>query len=154
MDPQTLTAQQIAPFLAPLLPYLLKGGKLAAQEAAKKLGEQFGKQTFDFAQALWEKLRGKQNVAQVAQAAAALPDNQALREALREEIARALQEDPALREEVTRLMQSEVVQRVLAESKSQIYDVRQEAEGGPAHQEVRARGDSVVKGVRQIHKRK
>jgi len=42
-------------------------------------------------------------VEQVAQTAAALPDNQALREALREEIARALQEDGALREEVARL---------------------------------------------------
>jgi hypothetical protein len=40
-------------------------------------------------------------VEQVAQTVAALPDNQALREALREEIARALEEDPALREEVT-----------------------------------------------------
>jgi hypothetical protein len=43
-------------------------------------------------------------VEQVAQTVAALPDNQALREALREEIARALAEDPALAQEMTRLV--------------------------------------------------
>jgi len=92
---------QLVQFLAPYLPYLVKGLKLAGQEAAKKLGEKASEQGFDHAKALWEKLRPKKNVEQVAQTVAALPDNQALREALREEIARALEEDPALREEVT-----------------------------------------------------
>jgi hypothetical protein len=44
-------------------------------------------------------------VEQVAQTAAALPDNQALREALREEIARALEEDEALAQELARLLE-------------------------------------------------
>jgi hypothetical protein len=92
---------QLVQFLAPFLPYLLKGLKLAGQEAAKALGEKAGEQGFEQAKALWDKLRRKKNVEQVAQTVAALPDNQALREALREEIARALEEDPALREEVT-----------------------------------------------------
>ena len=90
---------------------------------------------------------------QVAQTAAALPDNPALRDALRVEIARALAEDHALQEEVRRLMQSAVVQRVLAEGGSQIRDVTQEAEGGPTTQEVRAGGDSTVENVRQIRRR-
>ena len=94
---------QLVQFLAPYLPYLVKGLKLAGQEAAKKLGEKASEQGFDHAKALWEKLRPKKNVEQVAQTVAALPDNQALREALREEIARALQEDSALREEIARL---------------------------------------------------
>jgi hypothetical protein len=92
---------QLVQLLAPFLPYLLKGVELAGQEAAKKLGEKAGEQGFEQAKALWDKLRRKKNVEQVAQTAAALPDNQALREALREEIARALDEDPTLREEVT-----------------------------------------------------
>jgi hypothetical protein len=98
MDPQL--PAQLVQFL---IPYLVKGVSLAGQEAAKKLGEKAGEQGFDQAKALWERLRRKKNVEQVAQTAAALPDNQALREALREEIARALQEDSALREEVARL---------------------------------------------------
>ena len=91
---------QLAQFLVPFLPYLVKGVKLAGQEAAKKLGEKASEQAFEQAKALWDRLRRKKNVEQVAQTVAALPDNQALREALREEIARALEEDPTLCEEV------------------------------------------------------
>jgi hypothetical protein len=92
-------AQKISAFLLPLLPYLLKVGDKAAEEVGKKIGGE----GWDRAKALWERLRRKKAVEQVAQTAAALPDNQALREALREEIARALQEDSALREEIARL---------------------------------------------------
>lgn len=98
MDVQTL-AQQVTAFLAPFLPYLLKAAEKAAEEAGKKLGEAAWEQ----AKALWQKLRRRKNVEQVAQTAAALPDNAALREALRTEIARALQEDPDLAAEVSRL---------------------------------------------------
>jgi hypothetical protein len=92
-------AQKISAFLLSLLPYLLKIGDKVAEEAGKKIGGE----AWDKAKALWDKLRRKKNVEQVAQTAAALPDNQALREALREEIARALQEDGDLKREVARL---------------------------------------------------
>lgn len=92
-------AQKISAFLLPLLPYLLKVGDKAAEEVGKKIGGE----GWERAKALWEKLRRKKAVEQVAQTAAALPDNQALRDALREEIAHALQEDGDLREEVARL---------------------------------------------------
>jgi hypothetical protein len=113
---------QLVQFLAPFLPYLLKGVKLAGQEAAKKLGEKAGEQGFEQAKALWDKLRHKKNVEQVAQTAAALPDNQALREALREEIARALSEDESLAQELARLL----------------------PQSGPAGQTVIASGDRSV----------
>jgi len=98
MDPKLLElAQKISAFLLPLLPYLLKVGDKAAEEVGKKIGGEGWEQ----AKALWDRLRRKKSVEQVAQTAAAIPDNQALRDALREEIARALTEDPALREDVT-----------------------------------------------------
>jgi hypothetical protein len=103
MDPQL--PAQLVQILAPYLPYLAEGLKLAGQEAAKKLGEKAGEQSLEQAKALWAKLRHKKNVEQVARTAAALPDNQVLREALREEIARALAEDPALAQELARLLQ-------------------------------------------------
>ena len=93
-------ARQIVQFLAPFLPYLLKAGEKAAEEAGRKLGAAAWEQ----AGTLWARLRRKKAVEQVAQTAAALPDNQALRDALREEIARALAEDPALAQEMTRLV--------------------------------------------------
>ena len=86
--------RQIVQCLAPFLPYPLRA-------AAEEMGRKLGAAAWEQAQALWARLRRKKNVEQVAQTVAALPDNQALREALREEIARALTEDPALREEVT-----------------------------------------------------
>ncbi len=98
MDIQTL-AQQMASFLMPLLPCLLKIGDKAAEEVGKKIGGE----GWERAKALWERLRRKKSMEQVAQTAAALPDNQALRDALREEIARALQEDGALRREIVHL---------------------------------------------------
>jgi hypothetical protein len=113
---------QLVQLLAPYLPYLVKGVELAGQEAAKKLGEKAGEQGFEQAKALWDKLRHKKNVEQVAQTVAALPDNQALREALREEIARALAEDPALAQELARLL----------------------PQSGPAGQTVIASGDRSV----------
>jgi len=121
MDYPQLSAQLVQ-FLAPFLPYLVKGLKLAGQEAAKKLGEKTGEQGFEQAKALWDKLRPKKNVEQVAQTVAALPDNQALREALREEIARALAEDDSLAQELARLL----------------------PQSGPAGQTVIASGDRSV----------
>jgi hypothetical protein len=101
MDPNFVElAQKISAFLLPLLPYLLKVGDKAAEEVGKKIGGE----GWDQAKALWERLRRKKNVEQVAQTAAALPDNQALRDALREEIARALTEDEALAQELARLL--------------------------------------------------
>jgi len=102
MDPNIVElAQKIAAFLMPLLPHLLKIGDKAAEEVGKKIGGE----GWERAKALWDKLRRKKNVEQVAQTAAALPDNPALREALREEIARALAEDPALAQELARLLE-------------------------------------------------
>jgi len=43
---------QLVQFLAPFLPYLFKGAKLAGQEAVKKLGEKAGEQGFEQAKTL------------------------------------------------------------------------------------------------------
>ena len=45
MDPQL--PAQLVQFLARFLPYLVKGVKLAGQEAAKALGKKAGEQGFD-----------------------------------------------------------------------------------------------------------
>ena len=119
MDPKLWElAQKIAAFLLPFLPHLLKVGDKAAEEVSKKIGDE----AWDRAKALWERLRRKKNVEQVAQTVAALPDNQALREALREEIARALAEDDSLAQELARLL----------------------PQSGPAGQTVIASGDRSV----------
>ena len=146
MDPQVLElAQKITPFLLPLMPYLLKIGEKATEEIGKKIGGE----AWDKAKALWGKLSRKDKVKAAAEAAVALPDNPATQQVLETEIARALEEDTALREEVAQAVQSDVVQRVLAERGSRIADVEQSAQGGPTRQETIARDDSEIIGVKQ-----
>ena len=135
--------------LIPLLPYLLRIGDAAADEVGRRMSAA----AWERARALRERLCLRRSMEPVAQAVVASSDNPALREALREEIAHVLKEDPALREEALRLMQSEAVQRVLAEDGSQVRDVVQEAEGGSTFQEVQAREGSIIEGVRQIRRK-
>lgn len=138
-------AQNISTFLLPFLPYLVKAGEKAAEEVGKKLGDE----AWERAKTLWGSLGRKDKIETVAKTAAALPDNPAMQQALETEIARALEEDVVLREQVAQAVQSEVIQRVLAERGSRIADVEQSAQGGPTRQEVIARDDSEIKGVKQ-----
>jgi len=55
----TQLAQAITTFLAPFLPYLVKGGIEAGKSAAQKLGEKFSEDTWEKAKTLWGKLRPK-----------------------------------------------------------------------------------------------
>jgi hypothetical protein len=106
MDPQL--PAQLAQRLAPYLPYLLKGVKLAGQEAAKALGEKAGEQGFEQAKALWEKLRPKVEARpaalEAAQDAAAHPDDEDALAALRLQLKKLLAEDQALAQELPRLL--------------------------------------------------
>ncbi len=85
MDPQTL-AQQIVSFLAPFLPYLLKAGEKAAEEEGKKLGVE----TWEKAQTLWSKLRGKERVVQAAQDLVDAPNDSDAQAALRLQLKKLL----------------------------------------------------------------
>jgi len=124
MDPQL--PAQLMQLLAPFLPYLLKGVKLAGQEAAKALGEKAGEQGFEQAKALWEKLHPKVEARpaalEAAQDAAAHPDDEDALAALRLQLKKLLAEDPALAQELARLL----------------------PQSGPAGQTVIASGDRSV----------
>jgi len=98
MDIQALT-QQLVAFLTPFLPYLLKAGEKAAEEAGKKLGSD----AWEKAKALWSRLRGKERVVQAAQDLAASPDDPDAQAALRLQLKKALEADQALVAEVARL---------------------------------------------------
>ena len=107
MDPQL--PAQLVQFLAPFLPYLVKGAKLAGQEAARKLGEKAGEQGFEQVKALWDKLRPKVEARsaalEAAQDAAAHPDDEDTLAALRLQLKKLLAEDEALAQEMTCLLE-------------------------------------------------
>ena len=106
MDPQL--PAQIVQFLTPFLPYLVKGIKLAGQEAAKALGEQAGEQGFASAKALWEKLRpkveAKPAALEAAQDAAAHPDDEDAVVSFRRQLKKLLEEDESLAQELAQLL--------------------------------------------------
>jgi hypothetical protein len=106
MDLTTL-AKDVAVFLTPFLPYLLKAGKEAGKEAAKKIGEQFSEDTWERAKALWGKLRppveAKPAAQEAVKDAAVAPQDEDAQAALRLQLRKILAEDEALAAEVARL---------------------------------------------------
>jgi hypothetical protein len=102
MDVTTL-AKDLAVFLIPFLPYLLKAGEKAAEEAGKKLGGD----AWDRAKGLWAKLRPKVEAKPAAQEAvqdaAAAPNDEDIQAALRLQLRKLLAEDAMLASEIERL---------------------------------------------------
>ena len=149
MDVTTLS-RDIVIFLAPFLPYLVKAGEKAVEEAGKQLGVD----AWEKAKALWSKLRpkveAKPAMQEAAQNVAETPDDEDAQAALRLQLKKLLREDASLAAEVARLVEDKIVQRVLAERGSQVRDVRQIATGlGSVRQEVIAQDNSTVEDIQQ-----
>ena len=101
----TALANDLAVFLSPLLPNLLKAGEKAAEEAGKKLGGD----AWELAKVLWAKLRPKVEAKPAAQEAvqdaAAAPNDNDMYAALRLQLGKLLAEDAVLAREMERLWQ-------------------------------------------------
>jgi len=146
----TALAQNIVAFLAPFLPYLIKG----AEETVQEIGKQFGGDTWQQAKALWGRLRPKVEAKPAAQEAvqdlAKSPDDEDAKTVLRVQLKKLLTEDDSLAKEIAQLIEGQVVQRVLSERGSSVRNVEQVATGGgEVRQDVTARDNSVIEGVRQ-----
>jgi predicted phosphoadenosine phosphosulfate sulfurtransferase len=104
MDPVSLAAT-LTTFLAPLLPYLLKGGEKAAEEVGKK----FGRAAWDKATALWARLwprlEPKPAAQEAIQEVAQAPEDQAAQGALNLQLRKILMEDSNLAQEVARWLE-------------------------------------------------
>ncbi|MBK9234102.1 MAG: hypothetical protein IPO15_25500 [Anaerolineae bacterium] len=99
MDIATL-AKDVALFLSPFLPYLLKAGEKAAEEAGKKLGGD----AWERAKGLWSRLRPKVEAKPAAQEAVAdavtEPENEDAQATLRQQLRKLLAEDDDLAREI------------------------------------------------------
>jgi hypothetical protein len=93
----------LASFLAPVLPYLVRAGRDAAEQAANR----FGENAWGYAKQLWERLRPK--VEQEPRAESAVqdvveaPDDERARGSLELQLERLLEADPGLAADVLRL---------------------------------------------------
>jgi hypothetical protein len=103
MDIATL-ARDVSIFLAPFLPYLVKGG----EEAAKEAGKKFGGAVWEPARALWGKLQPKVEAKPAAQEAvqyaSAEPDKDQARTVLAWQLEMLLKENPALAADVAKIL--------------------------------------------------
>jgi uncharacterized protein with von Willebrand factor type A (vWA) domain len=140
-------ARELTALLVPALPFLIGLGKKAVEKASEELG----KDAWEAAQGLWQKLRPRVEAKPAAQEAiedvAQNPTDEDAQAGLRRQLTRLLTDDPSLAAEIQAAMRSPLIQRVLAERGSQIEDVVQE--GTHAEQEVVARDLSTIKGVQQ-----
>ncbi len=98
MDVAALTA-----FLAPFVPYLLKGGRVVAEEA----GKAFGAEAWQHAEALWKRLRPSVEKKEAAQEAATdlaeRPDDERVRGAFELQLEKLLANDGTLAADVASL---------------------------------------------------
>lgn len=95
-------AATISGFLAPVLPYLIKGG----EEAAKEVGKKFGAAAWEKAKDLWARLRPRLETKPAAQDAlqelAQAPEDQAAQGALNLQVRKILAADSGLAQELVR----------------------------------------------------
>ncbi|WP_322816834.1 hypothetical protein [Chloroflexus sp.] len=102
MDLQAL--QQLVAFLAPFLPYLLKAGETAAEEAGKNLSTE----GWNWAKVLWQKLQlkiaGKAAAQEAAEDVAKTPNDPDAQATFRQQLKKLLADDPTLAAELTSLL--------------------------------------------------
>jgi len=110
MDPATLTA-----FLAPFLPALMKLGGKVLEGAATKAGETTGttltENALNKANAVWAKLfpkvEAKESAKEAAEDVANAPTDEDAQAALRLQLKKILEADPALAEAIAQIMQED-----------------------------------------------
>jgi hypothetical protein len=102
MDKATLTRDLLV-FLQPFLPYLLKAGEKAVEEAGKKLGAD----AWEWAKTLWGKLRpkveAKPSIREAVEDVVAAPDDAGAQAALRQQLRKLLTDDEVLAREIAQL---------------------------------------------------
>jgi hypothetical protein len=97
-------ANALTLYLAPFLPYLLKAGEKAAEEAGKKLGEE----SWNKAKSLWSKLRpkveAKSSALEAAQDVGESPSDEDALASLHQQVKKLLNIDPSLADELSALL--------------------------------------------------
>lgn len=99
-----LIAKDVAAFLVPALPYLVRAGDKAVEEVGKKIGGE----AMDYAKRLWARLRPKAESTQALQAAisdaAAAPEDEDAQAQLRLQLKKLLADDEQLAKELAEVL--------------------------------------------------
>jgi len=100
----TALALQTTQFLAPFVPYLIKGGIEAAKSAAGKVGELSIEKSWEKAQAIWSKFNSHADVTKAAETVVRLPEDEDARSVLQLQIKLALKTDETLAAALEKLL--------------------------------------------------
>jgi hypothetical protein len=142
--------------VSPHLPALLKAGKFAGEKLIEAAAKKTADKALEKAGAVWDTLKGyfgeKPDLEAAANLLATNPKDPTYQKVLAKPLASLLKEKPELSEKLLALMGGEQrVQEVLAERASWVDDVTQELEGAGT-QRVKAKDESIIRGVRQTAK--
>lgn len=117
-------ATTAAALLAPLLPYLVKVGEKAAEEAGKK----FGTAAWEKAKALYEAIRGKFTgdayAEETLKRAAEKPESEGRQAALTEVLAEKAEADPEFGQQLAQLTEVTAQERGIVNFLTQVYGGR------------------------------
>jgi hypothetical protein len=122
MDVTTL-ARDLAAFLVPFLPYLLKAGEKAAEKSGEQIGEKvvpgLGQRAWETAKSLWGKIHPKIEAKPAAQEAikdvVATPKDEDALATLRQQLKKLLTEDASLAEQLAQMMEEKRNASIIAQ---------------------------------------
>lgn len=101
-------AQSAVEIMAPALPFLIMGGKKAAEEAGRKIGSD----AYDKAKSLWDRVHSDKKIQEAAKDVAASPDNEANRLKLAKQLEELFIERQDIAEQVNGILKIQVVQEI------------------------------------------
>lgn len=104
MDKIAPLAASLTAFLAPFIPYLVKGGEMAAAEVGKNTGAHVWEKTQVIWNKLWSRMESNPAAAAAIADLAATPSNFDARTQLQLQLREILAADPALARELAALM--------------------------------------------------
>jgi hypothetical protein len=109
-------AETVTYFLEPVIPYLIIGSKKADEEAGKKVGPD----VWEIKKRLWEKLLSTEwhELEVAAKDVVIAPSDPEVKQVLIQEIIRSFENNPDLAREVLFLIESDSIQKIMAEDRS------------------------------------
>lgn len=102
-----MTIAALATFITPFIPFLVKGGEAAAEEAGKKFGNSAWEKATEIWSILFPKIASKPSANEVVNDIAETPEDEDLQPSLRYQLKKLLAEDEALVNKLEQLMQED-----------------------------------------------
>ena len=116
-------------FLAPFVPYLLKGGKALAEEAGDRLETKAGRHAQALWERIWPKVEEKEAGREAADDLAKAPDDADAQKVFEVQLRKALDADPELQADVERLWRETVSADVVVASGDRAVAVKGNVSG-------------------------